>query len=130
MLRLMVRRKVGSLKQVSNPWERWQLFWSDEVPCDQEISLSLVKPGQELDVFAMKPVLKLRKLVPVHPSKLMAGVLPDARCAEYADYFFVGRFQPGNVACRARAIVSSPAAASLLITEPAPMVAIAPIVSV
>src|SRR3546814_10416503 len=43
--------------------------------------------------------------------------------------FFFGRCQPSTVTWRARATVSSPAGASLPITEPAPMVAPLPIVT-
>ena len=42
---------------------------------------------------------------------------------------FTGRFQPGNVSWRPRAIVSSLSGASLVITEPAPIVASLPIVT-
>ena len=40
-----------------------------------------------------------------------------------------GRCQPGNVSWRPRATVSSPSGAFLVITEPAPMVASAPMVT-
>ena len=42
---------------------------------------------------------------------------------------FTGRTQPSSVTWRARATVNSPAGASLLITEPAAIVAPSPIVT-
>src|SRR3546814_13870301 len=53
--------------------------------------------------------------------KAVGGVAPT--------YAFFGRCQPCTVTWRARATVSSPAGASLPITEPAPMVAPLPIVT-
>src|SRR3546814_6482117 len=53
--------------------------------------------------------------------KAVGGVAPT--------YAFFGRCQPSMVTWRARATVSSPAGASLPITEPAPMVAPLPIVT-
>src|SRR5690606_24703323 len=41
-------------------------------------------------------------------------------------FFFCGRCQPGTVVCRPRSRVSSPGGASLVIVDPAPIVASAP----
>ena len=57
-------------------------------------------------------------------SKIFASLL---FALSSVNLFFFGRFQPFTVRCSARVSVNSPAGASLAITEPAPMVAPAPI---
>src|SRR3569623_2053704 len=67
-------------------------------------------------------------LVQRHGAPTRARARP-CRCPVYFCCFFTGRFQPLRVCCGVRLKVSSPAGASLLMVEPAPMVAPAPTVT-
>src|SRR5205085_4158004 len=57
------------------------------------------------------------------------GSAGDADVGERYYGFFVGRFQPSMLVCRPRATLSFSFGASLVITEPAPMVAFSPMVT-
>ena len=62
------------------------------------------------------------KCASLPPVAAPATSLPDG----YAFGFLCGRCHPSSVLCRARATVSFPAGASLVITDPAAMVAPSP----
>src|SRR6185436_14911451 len=69
------------------------------------------------------------KMAADHGLKGSVGLEPDLQVDSQPYFFFSGRFQPSIVTCLARASVSLPSGASLVMVEPAPVLAPAPILT-
>src|SRR5260221_153798 len=82
----MAKQKAGSSKRASSLWAKWQLFSSDEAPCDLEISSWQARHGLGFAVCETKQASPFTKLAPERRLKLTDGESSHSQATKFSKH--------------------------------------------